>query len=125
MIAATHKQSDRVRASAELGLGQIVDTVSIRERPAEAEDRAVPGHWEGHLLCGANHPYMVTLVERASRFAMLLKVPSSDTATVVGALTRHIGKLPAFASVHHKVGRQIDPAASLPGEPSTYDQKRC
>jgi IS30 family transposase len=77
------------------GLGQIVDTVSIRERPAEAQDRAVPGHWEGDLLCGANHSYMVTLVERASRFAMLLKVPSSDTATVVATLTRHIGRLPA------------------------------
>ena len=77
------------------GLGQIVDTVSIRERPAEAEDRAVPGHWEGDLLCGANHSYIVTLVERASRFAMLLKVPSSDTATVVAALTRRIGRLPA------------------------------
>jgi len=77
------------------GLGQIVDTVSIRERPADAEDRAVPGHWEGDLLCGANHSCMVTLVERASRFVMLLKVPGSDTATVVGALTRHIGRLPA------------------------------
>ena len=77
------------------GLGQIVDTVSIRERPAEAEDRAVPGHWEGDLLCGANHSCMVTLVERASRFVMLLKVPGSETATVVGALTRHIGRLPA------------------------------
>ena len=77
------------------GLGQIVDTVSIRERPAEAEDRAVPGHWEGDLLCGANHSYMVTLVERASRFVMLLKVPGNDTATVVAALTRHIGRLPA------------------------------
>jgi IS30 family transposase len=77
------------------GLGQIVDTVSIRERPAEAEDRAVPGHWEGDLLCGSNHSHIVTLVERASRFAMLLKVPRGDTATVVGALTRHIGKLPA------------------------------
>ena len=77
------------------GLGQIVDTVSIRERPAEAEDRAVPGHWEGDLLCGSNHSYMVTLVERASRFAMLLKVPSRDTATVVAALTKHIGRLPA------------------------------
>ena len=76
------------------GLGQIVDTVSIRERPAEAEDRAVPGHWEGDLLCGSNHSYIVTLVERASRFAMLLKVPSSDTATVVAALTKHIGRLP-------------------------------
>jgi len=77
------------------GLGQIADTVSIRERPAEAQDRAVPGHWEGDLLCGANHSYMVTLVERASRFAMLLKVPSNDTATVVTALTRHISRLPA------------------------------
>src|SRR5579863_4650834 len=65
------------------GLGRIVDTVSIRERPAEAQDRAVPGHWEGDLLCGSNHSYMVTLVERASRFVMLLKVPRSDTATVV------------------------------------------
>jgi IS30 family transposase len=76
------------------GLGQIVDTVSIRERPAEAEDRAVPGHWEGDLLCGSNHSHIVTLVERSSRFAMLLKVPSRETATVVGALTKHIGKLP-------------------------------
>jgi IS30 family transposase len=77
------------------GLGQIVEAVSIRERPAEAQDRAVPGHWEGDLLCGSNHSCMVTLVERASRFVMLLKVPGSDTATVVGALTRHIGRLPA------------------------------
>ena len=77
------------------GLGQIVDTVSIRECSAEAEDRAVPGHWEGDRFCGANHSYMVTLVERASRFAMLLKVPSSDTAAVVAALTKHIGRLPA------------------------------
>ena len=76
------------------GVGQIVDTVSIRERPAEAEDRAVPGHWEGDLLCGSNHSYIVTLVERASRFAMLLKIPRSDTATVVAALAKHIGKLP-------------------------------
>ena len=60
----------------------------------EAEDLAVPGHWEGDLLCGSNHSCMVTLVERASRFVMLLKVPGSDTATVVGALTRHISRLP-------------------------------
>ena len=76
------------------GLGHIVDTVPIRERPAEADDRAVPGHWEGDLLCGSNHSHIVTLVERSSRFAMLLKVPNSETATVVGALTKHIGKLP-------------------------------
>ncbi len=76
------------------GLGQLVDTVSIRERPAEAEDRAVPGHWEGDLLSGANNTHMVTLVERHSRFAMLIKVPSKDTATVVGALSKHVRKLP-------------------------------
>jgi IS30 family transposase len=76
------------------GLGQIVDAVSIRERPAEAEDRAVPGHWEGDLLAGANNTHIATLVERHSRFVMLLKVPSKNTATVVTALARHIGKLP-------------------------------
>jgi IS30 family transposase len=76
------------------GLGQIVDTISIRERPAEAEDRAVPGHWEGDLLSGAGNTHIATLVERHSRFAMLLKVPGKDTATVVGALAKHIGKLP-------------------------------
>jgi len=76
------------------GPGQIVDTVSIRERPAEAEDRAVPGHWEGDLLSGANNTHIVTLVERHTRFAMLLKVPSKDTATVVGALGKHVRKLP-------------------------------
>ena len=75
-------------------LGQLVDTVSIRERPAEAEDRAVPGHWEGDLLSGANNTHMVTLVERHSRFAMLIKVPSKDTATVIGALSKHVRKLP-------------------------------
>ena len=75
-------------------LGQLVDTVSIRERPAEAEDRAVPGHWEGDLLSGANNTHMVTLVERYSRFAMLIKVQSKDTASVVRALSRHVRKLP-------------------------------
>ena len=76
------------------GLGQIVDTVSIRERPADADDRAVPGHWEGDLLCGANNTHIVTLVERQTRFAMLLKVPSKDTASVVAALGKHVSKLP-------------------------------
>ncbi len=76
------------------GLGQIADTVSIRERPADADDRAVPGHWEGDLLCGANNTHIVTLVERQTRFAMLLKVPSKDTATVVAALGKHVSKLP-------------------------------
>src|SRR3974390_716407 len=76
------------------GLGQIVDAVSIRERPAEVEDRAVPGHWEGDLLSGANNTHIATLVERHTRFVMLLKVPSKDTATVVAALAKHVRKLP-------------------------------
>jgi IS30 family transposase len=75
--------------------GQIVDAISIRERPAEAEDRAIPGHWEGDLLSGAKNSYMATLVERHSRFVLLIKVPSKDTAVVVGALSKRVGKLPA------------------------------
>ena len=75
--------------------GQIVDAVSIRERPAEVEDRAVPGHWEGDLLSGAKNSYIATLVERHSRFAMLVKVPGKDTEAVVQALSRHVCKLPA------------------------------
>jgi IS30 family transposase len=75
--------------------GQIAEAISIRERPAEVEDRAVPGHGEGDLLSGSKNSHMVTLVERHSRFAMLIKVPSKDTAVVVKALSRHIRKLPA------------------------------
>jgi IS30 family transposase len=75
--------------------GQIVDALSIREGPAEVEDRAVPGHWEGDLLSGAKNSYIATLVERHSRFAMLVKVPGKDTEAVVAALSRHVRKLPA------------------------------
>ena len=75
-------------------LGQLVDAISIRERPAEVEDRAVPGHWEGDLLSGANNTHMVTLVERHTRFAMLIKVQGKDSAEVVGALSKHVRKLP-------------------------------
>ena len=75
--------------------GQIVDAISIRERPAEAEDRAIPGHWEGDLLAGGKNSYVATLVERHSRFLMLIKVPSKDTAVVVAALSKHVRKPPA------------------------------
>src|SRR3989441_7646391 len=75
--------------------GQIVDAISIRERPPEVEDRAIPGHWEGDLLSGAKNSYVATLVERHSRFAMLIKVPSKDTEVVVAALSQHVRKLPA------------------------------
>jgi IS30 family transposase len=75
--------------------GQIVDAVSIRERPAEVEERAIPGHWEGDLLSGAKNSYIATLVERHSRFAMLIKVSSKETETVVAALSQQVRKLPA------------------------------
>jgi IS30 family transposase len=75
--------------------GQIVDAISISARPAEIEDRAIPGHWEGDLLAGTSNSHIATLVERHSRFTILVKVPSKDTATVVDALTRQVRKLPA------------------------------
>jgi IS30 family transposase len=74
--------------------GQIVDAVSIRERPAEVEDRAVPGHWEGDLIAGSNNSHIATLVERQSRFVVLVRIRSRDTVTVVSALTRAVKKLP-------------------------------
>src|SRR5450755_1687888 len=75
--------------------GQIVDAISIRERPAEIRNRAIPGHWEGDLISGSKNSHMVTLVERHSRFTALVKVPSKDAAVVVAALSRQIRKLPA------------------------------
>ena len=80
--------------NAKSGQGHILDMVSIRERPAEIEDRAVPGHWEGDLLTGANDTHIATLVERNTRFTMLIKIPRKDTTTVVAALAKHISKLP-------------------------------
>jgi IS30 family transposase len=75
-------------------LGQIVDAVSIRQRPASVADRAVPGHWEGDLLCGSKNSFIVTLVERHSRYVMLAKVPNKETETVVNALIKQARKLP-------------------------------
>jgi len=73
---------------------QIANAVSIRERPASIEDRAVPGHWEGDLLCGSKNSNIVTLVERQSRYVMLAKVPNKETQTVVNALIKQARKLP-------------------------------
>ena len=74
--------------------GQIKDMVSIRERPASVEDRAVPGHWEGDLLTGSNNSHIATLVERHTRYVMLVKVANKDTQTVIAALIRQSKKLP-------------------------------
>jgi IS30 family transposase len=76
------------------GQGQIVDAVSIRERPAEAADRAIPGHWEGDLLAGGANTHVATLVERHSRFVMLVAVDGKDAHSVTSALTRQIRRLP-------------------------------
>jgi len=74
--------------------GRIIDAVSIRERPATVEDRAVPGHWEGDLLCGSCNSQIATLVERHTRYVMLVKAASKDTETVINALIKNARKLP-------------------------------
>ncbi|MBB3771667.1 IS30 family transposase [Angulomicrobium tetraedrale] len=73
--------------------GQIIGAVSMRERPAEIEDRAVPGHWEGDLLSGARNSHIATLVERRSRFVMLVRVAGKDSESVVDALVRRVRRL--------------------------------
>ena len=75
--------------------GMIPNPVTIRERPAEVEDRAVPGHWEGDLLMGKNHTQIATLVERHTRYVMLIRMPRKDTQSVTEALASQIRKLPA------------------------------
>jgi IS30 family transposase len=75
--------------------GQIIEGVSIRDRPAEVEDRAIPGHWEGDLIAGSQNTHIATLVERQSRFTMLVKVPGKDTASVVTALSTQVRQLPS------------------------------
>jgi len=76
------------------GLGQITNAISIRERPASVEDRAVPGHWEGDLIAGSKNSYIATLVERHTRYVMLAKVKNKDTESVVTALIKQSKKLP-------------------------------
>ena len=89
----TMRRSKRASSKGD-GRGQITDIVSISERPASVEDRAVPGHWEGDLLAGSKNTHIATLVERHTRYVMLVKVPSKDTETVVNALIKHARKLP-------------------------------
>lgn len=87
----------RARAATSVGHypGHIVDAVSIRQRPAEVADRAIPGHWEGDLLMGARRASQVaTLVERQSRYVMLVRIPKADTHTVVRALATRVQHLP-------------------------------
>lgn len=74
--------------------GRITNTVSISERPASAEDRAVPGHWEGDLLFGDRDSQIATLVERQTRYVMLVKIGAKDTETVVNALIKNARRLP-------------------------------
>ena len=76
------------------GRGQIRDAISISERPAQAADRAVPGHWEGDLISGKSNSHIATLVERHSRFLMLVKVPSKETVPVVRRLSAKMKRLP-------------------------------
>jgi transposase, IS30 family len=85
----------RPRAACPAAHPAIVDGISIHERPAEVEDRAVPGHWEGDLLMGGNSSQIATLVERQSRYVLLVKLHSKDTMTVTNALAKRIRRLPA------------------------------
>ena len=75
--------------------GQIIDGLSIRHRPADVDDRAIPGHWEGDLIAGSKNTHIATLLEQQSRFTMLVKVPGKDTTSVVTALSQHVCTLPS------------------------------
>ena len=92
----SHRAHRRAQAAAGRGTarGQIVGAVSIAARPPEAADRAVPGHWEGDLLVGADQTVIATLVERHSRYVQLVRVASKETAVVVDALIRAVPRLP-------------------------------
>lgn len=74
--------------------GGIIDAVSIHDRPKDIDERTIPGHWEGDLICGSNKSYVATLVERTSRFTLLIKLNGNDTTSVVSAITNKIVELP-------------------------------
>src|SRR5674476_146055 len=101
ILTPSHLRSERaIRRSIhtgqhEDGRGQIPNAISIRDRPASVEDRAVPGHWEGDLISGSNNSYIATLVERHTRYVMLAKVKNKDTESVVSALIKQARKLPS------------------------------
>jgi IS30 family transposase len=101
--------------------GRITGTVSIRERPASVEDRAVPGHWEGDLIIGSNNSQIATLVERHTRYVMLVRVPSKDTKTVINALVKHAHKLPRelYKSLTWDRGKE------MAARPQYRSQHRC
>ena len=89
--------------------GRISSTISISERPASVEDRAVPGHWEGDLIFGTNNSQIVTLVERQTRYVMMAKVSSKHTETVINALVKHAQQLPRelYASLTWDRGKEM------------------
>jgi IS30 family transposase len=89
-----HFRHARVNARVRPKQGQILDAVSIRQRPPDVTDRALPGHWEGDLLEGARGTYVATLVERQSRYVVLVRLPNKATETVVRALARRVRRLP-------------------------------
>jgi len=86
-VFGTHSRSKHASLKRN-GLGQIKNAVSISERPASIEDRAVPGHWEGDLIGGSRNSYVATLVERHSRYVMLVKIANKHTESVVSALIK-------------------------------------
>jgi IS30 family transposase len=97
LVSHLRTQRSRRRPRRELtnDTAPIVDGISISLRPAEAEDRAVPGHWEGDLLFGTVNSYLATLVERKTRFVLLVKVTAKDTETVTAAIRKQLTRLPA------------------------------
>src|SRR3546814_16249577 len=101
------------------GLGQVKNAISISERPASVEDRAVPGHWEGDLIAGSRGSYIATLVERQSRYVILVKVANKDTGSVVSALIKQASKLPRelYQSLIWGRGKELADPKRIPLDP--------